>query len=266
MAVLFHLTAVLYTSFALREVPKPKPSQYTLGKHGWYGSTHNFQNTLQVPFPKRNRHRSLHGCDDTMDPNHNNNPFDIEKDETDSLLPASFSRPEFIPREITTVHEADNQTDQIPIRKSSLQSVKHFVIGSVSTVFKKRPNHTRKCLLSLGFIMLLCGIVHHGKSVHFCTLRLLITLAILTHTGEINMKYLFTRNRFQWREQEFSAWTTFEGLMIIIGLIILLPIFNSIFKFSDPFSGSIASFGRFISKICITFAPSSIYLYAGKIS
>src|SRR5687768_9647047 len=37
-AVLFHLVAVLYTAFVLREVPQPRISQYTIGKHGSYGT------------------------------------------------------------------------------------------------------------------------------------------------------------------------------------------------------------------------------------
>jgi hypothetical protein len=80
------------------------------------------------------------------------------------------------------------------------------------------------------------------------------------------MKYLFTRNRFQWREQQFTWWTVFDSTMTVAGLTIVLPIVSKVLKFSDPFSGAIAALGRTASRVCIALAPSSDYLYYGKIN
>ena len=77
------------------------------------------------------------------------------------------------------------------------------------------------------------------------------------------MKYLFTRNKFNWREQEFSNWVIFDSLMVVVGLFVAMPIFSKLFKFSDPFSGVLAALGRFTSRSFYAFAPSSGYLYAG---
>src|SRR5205823_5872153 len=82
--------------------------------------------------------------------------------------------------------------------------------------------------------------------------------------GEVNMKYLFTRNKFGFREQEFSNWAIFEGLMIVSGLVIVMPIISKLFKFSDPLAGALAALGRLTSRAFIAFGTGPEYLYIGK--
>jgi len=78
------------------------------------------------------------------------------------------------------------------------------------------------------------------------------------------MKYLFTRNKFEWKELEFSYWTIFDGLMIVVGLTCAMPLFSKIFKFSDAFSGVCAAFFRSAAKLCIALAPNGNFLYLGN--
>jgi len=80
------------------------------------------------------------------------------------------------------------------------------------------------------------------------------------------MKYLFTRNRFQWREQQFTLWTVFDSIMIVVGLTVILPILSKLFKLSDPLGGAIAAVGRLASRLMIALAPNSDYLYVGTTS
>jgi len=138
-AVMFHAIAVLYTAFILPEVPQPKTSHLTIGKHGSYG-------TVVHAIPQRVRYfseneKGLRSHDDT------------ESDEP--LLP---------PKYLTRVPEPkNNNISDVSQEEVGGTKVVDFLIGSLKAVVKKRPNHTRKCLLSLGLIMLLYGILLHGK-------------------------------------------------------------------------------------------------------
>lgn len=79
------------------------------------------------------------------------------------------------------------------------------------------------------------------------------------------MKYLFTRNKFKWREQEFSAWVIFEAIMLMVGIGIVMPIVSKLFKFSDPCAGAFASFCRLCSRAIYALAPTPQVLYIGSI-
>lgn len=78
------------------------------------------------------------------------------------------------------------------------------------------------------------------------------------------MKYLFVRSKFQWREHQFSIWTIADGCVIVAGLLVVMPIFGKLFKFSDTFSGGVGAFARGISKLSIGLAPESKFLFIGK--
>jgi len=147
-SALCHLVAVLYTAFLLPEVPKPKPAQFTVGKHGWYGTWDNsFEAESSAKrtryYSETHRHEAVFSSDGDS-PNNNSN-------DENSLL---------VPNETFKNYAAAEQGNEL-ISEEAV-SVKQFVIGAVHAIFKKRPNHTRKCLLSLGFIMLLVGLVYHG--------------------------------------------------------------------------------------------------------
>lgn len=204
----FHLVALLYTVFVLPEVPQPKPSLCSVGKYGF-----NYGTCAEVQVK---RVRCFSENETTNRDVENNNEKDALAAEGDSS------------------EEEDN----------GKTSVKEIVVGSIKAIMRKRPNHTRKCLLSLGAIMLLYGIAFHG---------------------EANMKYLFTRNKFQFREQQFSAWTIFDALMLVVGLTVVMPITSKLLRLSDTLAGGVASMGRAASRACIALAPSSNYLYIASI-
>jgi hypothetical protein len=270
-SVVLHLIAVVYTAFVLPEVPQPKPAQYTVGKHGWYGTWDN--DFASGSKPKRIRYYSefdsADGNGQESSPAADSVWNSSSNVENNLLLPPTPSR--------QGQGQSQNQyrtyaapEDDISEEEGDI-SVIGFIMGSMKSIVKKRPGHTRKCLLSLGLIMLLYGITYHGagKKVDFpstfdSNLYFLTISVIFGFPGEINMKYLFTRNRFNWREQQFSTWVIFEALMVVTGLFVVLPVFSKLFKFSDPFSGILAALGRLVSRLFYAFAPNSAYLYVGK--
>lgn len=77
------------------------------------------------------------------------------------------------------------------------------------------------------------------------------------------MKYLFVRSKFQWREHQFSTWTIADGCVIVMGLLMVMPVFGQLFKFSDTFSGAVGAIARAVSKLCIGLASDSKYLFIG---
>ena len=79
------------------------------------------------------------------------------------------------------------------------------------------------------------------------------------------MKYLFTRNKFQWREQQFSIWTIADAVVVVLGLTIVMPIFSKILKISDPLGGAIAALARGSSRLCVALAPQSKFLFLGNL-
>ena len=160
-SVIFHLTAVLYTAFVLPEVPQPKPVQFTVGKHGWYGTWNNtFESGLKskrIRYYSEREHDTAIGIGSgastsTEDSELNNNP----NSENNSLLPPLEYHGKSQYRTYTD-HDHDIEEEETDI------SVKDFVVGSMKSIVKKRPGHTRKCLLSLGFIMLFYVTTYNGN-------------------------------------------------------------------------------------------------------
>ncbi|CAG7818478.1 unnamed protein product [Allacma fusca] len=123
-------------------------------------------------------------------------------------------------------------------------TVYELVIGSVKSIVKSRPKYMRECLLAICAIWLLYFSSSHGES---------------------SMKYLFTRNKFSWREQQFSLWTIVEAAVGVIGLTAVMPLCNKILKLSDPLLGVIGAFSRISSRLCYALAPTSDYLYVGTV-
>lgn len=153
-AVIFHLVAVLYAAILLPEVPKPKPLQYTIGKHGCYGT---WDNSFEGTTSKRNRYFSENDGKPhlkTVPPSSN-----IDFKEGNSLLVPGFVVPS---RQLSRIEDEDESNPT-----EDKVSVKEFVVGAVNSILKPRPHHTRKCLLALGFIMLLLGLVFHGEEAFF---------------------------------------------------------------------------------------------------
>lgn len=131
-AVTFHFIAVLYTALILPEVPQPRAAQYVIGKYGSYGTTCE-------PVMVRAR------C---FSENEKDRPNGFDTNENQALLEGTSSR-------ISSYREQTGEAPEI--------NVWEFFIGTAKAVIRKRPNHTRKCLLSLGLILLLYGTANHGK-------------------------------------------------------------------------------------------------------
>jgi len=77
------------------------------------------------------------------------------------------------------------------------------------------------------------------------------------------MKYLFTRTKFSWREQEFSTWTIVESVIAVTGLTLVMPIFSKLLKLSDPCAGALGALTRASSRLCYALGPEAKFLYIG---
>lgn len=160
-AVCFHAISVIYTGFFLPEVPQPKVSVYSIGKYG-YGS----YGTITDAIPSRIRCFSENAKTD----------FESGSDEAESLVNPSYYQngdqntlvaPPPPYQQLPPPHYYHQQQPQCNNNISMSvdpSGVKDFLVGSLRAIVKKRPNHTRKCLLSLGLIMLLYGIMYHGMT------------------------------------------------------------------------------------------------------
>lgn len=140
-AAIFHFIAVCYTLLILPEVPQPRHTQHVIGKYGTYGATNHPIIVRTRCFSENEKGLTEHHSGE------NNNETQI------LLYGNNRGRLNKTALRMAVVPEDDIQ---------SKVNVWEFVIGTVKTVVRKRPNHTRKCLLSLGLILLLYGIANHG--------------------------------------------------------------------------------------------------------
>ncbi len=145
-AVSFHAIAVLYTALILPAVPQPRESQYVIGKYGSYG-------TMYEPVYVRPR------CFSENEKETRHNGIDSNENENQGLLVQGPSNGNSITCSSRGASTSLNQQQQAPEI-----NVWEFFIGTVKAIVRKRPNHTRKCLLSLGLILLLYGTANHGTS------------------------------------------------------------------------------------------------------
>lgn len=162
-AVAFHLVAVLYSGLILPEVPQPRPSRHVIGKHGSYGTNYDpiivrarcfSENEKEIRHPGiRENEKKI--TKHIMAKENNN--------ERQSLLYGSNGTSGV--SSVSTLRRT--RTVLSTVEEEETIHVWDFVIGTVKTVVRHRPNHTRKCLLALGLILFLYGIANHGTFLRF---------------------------------------------------------------------------------------------------
>ena len=172
-----HLLGVLYTAFILPEIPSPKPQKtLVFGKYGNYGTYTN-----EISAARRARcfsenetgNRSTVAAAGAVTDEDNNNATKFATlDENTSLIIGGASRkPSQVslpfpppPSSPATAYQTGNpEAKQLENDSNEPTSVYGFIIGSLKAIVKPRENHKRKCLLSLGTIMLLYGICFYGE-------------------------------------------------------------------------------------------------------
>lgn len=153
-AVVFHFVAVLYTLFILPEVPQPRASIYSVGKYGSCGAT-----TGLAPPPPPSRIRAF---------------SENAKGDFESIGGGPLTEDEqeggtsgFPQAQESLLSYTRSTTAQVQMNGEAAGMASHgvidFLLGSLAAIVKPRPNHTRKCLLSLGLIMMLYVTLNHGE-------------------------------------------------------------------------------------------------------
>ncbi|CAG7818485.1 unnamed protein product [Allacma fusca] len=102
------------------------------------------------------------------------------------------------------------------------------------SVFKKRENSKRMWIVL--FILSLC-------------------LSMLTRFGPNNCMFLFTRFMFGWNEQEHSMLNTVDGILTMVGILLLSFGGLKLLKLEDSVAGLIASCGCLASNLVVAFVP-----------
>ncbi|CAH1117021.1 unnamed protein product [Phaedon cochleariae] len=103
-----------------------------------------------------------------------------------------------------------------------------------------------------------------------CQARLVVlVLVIFTHRcafeGESNVLYLYVQNVFQWTPVDFSFFLTVNGIVLLIGNILGLPLFTRIFRMSDPMILLVCVVTKILTNVIFGLAKNPILFYVGSI-
>lgn len=75
--------------------------------------------------------------------------------------------------------------------------------------------------------------------------------------------YLFTRNKFNWNEVDFSIFSTYNMLVNLIGTTSIIGILSHLLKIDDALIGIFAILSKIISGFVLTFAHTVWQFYLG---
>lgn len=75
--------------------------------------------------------------------------------------------------------------------------------------------------------------------------------------------YLFTRNKFNWNEVDFSIFSTYNMLVGLVGTTSAIGIFSHYLKMDDALIGILATVSKIISGVMMTFAQTVWQFYLG---
>lgn len=121
---------------------------------------------------------------------------------------------------------------------------KKHVADTFRVTFKKGANKRRlRIILSMWVMMIIMGPVH----------------------GERELAYLFTRYKFNWAEVQYSLFTAFNMMILVVGNILLLVIFIRKFQINDAIIGAIACVSKISSSIVESFAQTVWQFYLGPV-
>ncbi|XP_045446533.1 proton-coupled folate transporter-like [Melitaea cinxia] len=121
----------------------------------------------------------------------------------------------------------------------SFFNIRH-VKDTVTVAFKKGPNNRRvKSILILSSIAFIYGPSY----------------------GEYTVRYLFTRNRFNWDALKYSFYNTFYILVHFLGALISISLFSRRLKWQDATLGLISTVSKIIGGLATGLARNSLEMY-----
>ena len=88
---------------------------------------------------------------------------------------------------LSTQYQRAGESSTVAENPDESISVYEFIVGSIRSIIRPRPNHTRKCLIALGVIMLLYGIAYYGKIYLF--LQNVINKALEQNRNNLSFSY-----------------------------------------------------------------------------
>ena len=110
------------------------------------------------------------------------------------------------------------------IKKKMKESSKAFLQG-LQTVLKKRGLNTRRYLV----------------------LTMLSFLGVLFASNNFNQYFMYLRLKLNFKMEDFSYWSGYSGIFIVIGNFIFVPFVTKRLKFHDATIALIGTITRFIS-------------------
>ncbi|XP_061398011.1 uncharacterized protein LOC133333733, partial [Musca vetustissima] len=120
-----------------------------------------------------------------------------------------------------------------------------LVVDYVKFAFKKRPNRGRMLLLLL--IMAVMFIVGPG-------------------VGEGEFWKSFTFKKLNWNGDDYSAYSTFNSALTVVGTLIGSAIFSKFLKLSDAMVAIVATLGTALSRVLFAFSSNTATFYAGAVA
>ena len=112
------------------------------------------------------------------------------------------------------------------IKKKIKESSEAFLQG-LQTVLKKRGLNTRRYLV----------------------LTMLSFLGVLFASNNFNQYFMYLRLKLNFKMEDFSYWSGYSGIFIVIGNFIFVPFVTKRLKFHDATIALIGTITRFISSL-----------------
>lgn len=116
---------------------------------------------------------------------------------------------------------------------------------SFTTTLKRRPDHKRTHLWVLIFCM--------------CAL-------FLPMIGEGNVRYLYTRYKFNWQDDMYSYYVASQMATGAFVVIIILPIMNKKLKMNDVDIALLALFARIINELIVAFSSAGWMMFLSSVT
>nr|XP_023012214.1 uncharacterized protein LOC111502375 isoform X1 [Leptinotarsa decemlineata]XP_023012215.1 uncharacterized protein LOC111502375 isoform X1 [Leptinotarsa decemlineata] len=102
------------------------------------------------------------------------------------------------------------------------------------------------------------------NQMHILLMILVTFLQRSAYDGETNLLYLYVQNVFQWTPVEFSFFITVNGLVLLIGNSLALPLFTKILRISDHMILFVCILTKIFSNVAFGLATTSLTFYIGS--
>ncbi|XP_061398721.1 uncharacterized protein LOC133334405, partial [Musca vetustissima] len=120
-----------------------------------------------------------------------------------------------------------------------------FAVDYVKFPLKKRPNRGRMLLL----LLIMAEI-----------------FIIFPAVGESEFWKSFTFKKLNWNGDDYSAYSTFNSALTVVGTLIGTTIFSKLLKLSDALIGIVATLFTALSRVIFGFASNTATFYAGAVA